>query len=421
MHDSVQLMGQDIVRRECPNDPGKRSRLWCYDDVFEVLSEDMGTNAVKGIVLDLPILEELDISPTAFTHMRRLKVLIILNAESSGGPVCLPNDLRWLEWPGCPLSSLNFSANLKKLVCFDVHNSRIKEFGGNLKGFENMKFINLSECQLLVCMLNLSYTPNLEKLDLHGCKNLEFAHESIAYHHKLWYLKLNGCSKLERFPEIPGKNKSLRELWLGGTSIEELPASIENLVSLDKIDLENCKKLIILPSSIYRLQNLEWLFLKGSSKLIKFPKEDKDSSDPHAKTGFPKLRHFHLSGCNLTEVEFLENLSCFPCLQDLNLSRNNFANLPTCEKLYDLDCLNISNCQQLQEIPKIPGKLRRVEATSCKSLSRIPSNISDAEIVHSYSCQELVHNRLPMNDWFNLEKAEDPGLVGYLKEQTYIK
>ncbi|KAF8016829.1 hypothetical protein BT93_H2137 [Corymbia citriodora subsp. variegata] len=37
-HDLIQQMGQDVIKRECPNDPGKRSRLWCYDDVYEVLS-----------------------------------------------------------------------------------------------------------------------------------------------------------------------------------------------------------------------------------------------------------------------------------------------------------------------------------------------------------------------------------------------
>ncbi|KAI6695177.1 hypothetical protein NL676_022887, partial [Syzygium grande] len=145
MHDLIQLMGQDIVKQECPNDPGKRSRLWCYDDVFEVLSEDTGTDSVKGIVLLLPSQEELDISPSAFTHMRRLKMLIFQTAQvsggaiclpnysSHGGPICLPNDLRWLEWPECPLSTLKFSVGPKKLVRFDVFNSRIKELEGNLK------------------------------------------------------------------------------------------------------------------------------------------------------------------------------------------------------------------------------------------------------------------------------------------------
>ncbi|KAI6705450.1 hypothetical protein NL676_008412, partial [Syzygium grande] len=145
MHDLIQLMGQDIVKQECPNDPGKRSRLWCYDDVCEVLSEDSGTDSVKGIVLQLPRQEELDISPSAFTHMRRLKLLIFPTAQvsggaiclpndsSRGGPICLPKDLRWLEWPGYPLSTLKFNAVPKKLVCIDVPGSRIKEFGGNSK------------------------------------------------------------------------------------------------------------------------------------------------------------------------------------------------------------------------------------------------------------------------------------------------
>ncbi|KAF8035054.1 hypothetical protein BT93_C1166 [Corymbia citriodora subsp. variegata] len=61
MHDLIQLLGQDVVKKECPDDPGKRSRLWCYDEVYEVLSEATGTNAVKGIVLLLPRQEELDI------------------------------------------------------------------------------------------------------------------------------------------------------------------------------------------------------------------------------------------------------------------------------------------------------------------------------------------------------------------------
>ncbi|KAF8015628.1 hypothetical protein BT93_H1215 [Corymbia citriodora subsp. variegata] len=402
MNNLIQLMGQDIVKRECPDDPGRRSRLWCYDDVLEVLSKDTGTTAVMAIVLDLRTRKELYISPSAFTHMRRLKVLILLCAQISGGPVCLPNDLRWLEWPECPFSTLKFGAGPKKLVCFDVRYGRIKEFGENLKDFIRLKFINLSGCQSLVRMPDLSCTPNLEELRLSRCKNLEYVDDSNAYHPKLQLLYLGECSKLQRFPDIPNKNKSLREVYLERTSIEELPTSIENLVSLQKIYLFECKKLAIVPSSIYRLPNLQCLQLEGCSKLIKFPKKE-DLSDPRTKTGFPMLQLLNLAECNLSELEFLENFSCFPHLQSLNLSGNNFTNLPTCEKLYHLDSLDVSNCQQLQEIPKIPGKLTKLLASSCKSLSRIPSNICNVEIVELHSCQELVRNGFSVNDWVKLE------------------
>ncbi|KAJ4723822.1 Disease resistance protein (TIR-NBS-LRR class) [Melia azedarach] len=48
MHDLLQEMGREIVRQESTNDPGKRSRLWHYDDIYKVLTRN--TNDVRKIV-----------------------------------------------------------------------------------------------------------------------------------------------------------------------------------------------------------------------------------------------------------------------------------------------------------------------------------------------------------------------------------
>ena len=40
MHDLLQQMGKDIIRRESPRMLGERSRLWCYEDVHEVLTQN---------------------------------------------------------------------------------------------------------------------------------------------------------------------------------------------------------------------------------------------------------------------------------------------------------------------------------------------------------------------------------------------
>ena len=40
MHDLLQQMGKEIVRRESPHQLEMRSRLWIYDDVLEVLTEN---------------------------------------------------------------------------------------------------------------------------------------------------------------------------------------------------------------------------------------------------------------------------------------------------------------------------------------------------------------------------------------------
>ncbi|KAF3954424.1 hypothetical protein CMV_020226 [Castanea mollissima] len=45
-------MGRDIVRKECPKDPGKRSRLWLYKDIDNVLTKNTGTETIQGIVLN---------------------------------------------------------------------------------------------------------------------------------------------------------------------------------------------------------------------------------------------------------------------------------------------------------------------------------------------------------------------------------
>ena len=39
MHDLLQQMGREIVQQES-NVPGKRTRLWRYDDALEVLTEN---------------------------------------------------------------------------------------------------------------------------------------------------------------------------------------------------------------------------------------------------------------------------------------------------------------------------------------------------------------------------------------------
>ena len=49
MHNLLGEMGRNIVRQESPEEPGKRSRLWLYEDIDHVLKN----NTVKGYLLEL--------------------------------------------------------------------------------------------------------------------------------------------------------------------------------------------------------------------------------------------------------------------------------------------------------------------------------------------------------------------------------
>ncbi|XP_048132809.1 disease resistance protein Roq1-like [Rhodamnia argentea] len=365
--------------------------------------------AVKAIVLELPKRTEICIGPDAFTKPRKLKLLILRNV-SFQGPVCLPNQLRYLEWAGCIPWIPEFSSGPNKLVVLDVSGGRMlgepKQFEFS-QGFQNLKYISFYECGLLVCTPNLSCTPNLMELEIQSCDNLEVVHESIANHDKLQVVDINDCPKLhyfpilhsktlqalrieeceyfERFPDIPHELEGLKELCFRYTAIEEVPTSIEYLVSLRRMCLGGCDRLISLSSSIYKLQNLEELELNECKKLTTFPKYDY-SADSGMKTGLPKLRKLDFRYCSLFEVEFLENLFCVPLLESLELHGNEITSLPTSiHKRDHLSTLIVSWCDGLREIPKLPPYVILFDAQNHHSLK----NTDHLTSLNDFVCRGL--------------------------------
>ncbi|KAK3431409.1 hypothetical protein EUGRSUZ_E03289 [Eucalyptus grandis] len=374
-------MGRDIVNEACRDDPEKRSRFWLLEYVEDIFCYNTGTDAVKAIILDLPPSGVIIISPDAFTNMKKLKMLILLGVHiSSQAQVRLPNELRWLEWPNAP--NLEFGSSSNKLVRLDVPRSHIRQLGGNFQNFRELKSINLTECKSLVSIPDLSLAPNMEKLILDGCESLVEIHPSVGNLVKLevlslesfsnvsifpntlrtkslQILRLSGCSKLEKFPDIDRKMEHLEGVSLNRTAIKELPASIQNLVSLSWMDLAFCKDLVRLPSHIYKLKNLFYLNLDGCLNLITFPKNMEDSIDPDGHLGFRNLGCLKLRGCNLSKV--------------LDLSYNKFTHLPACIKYYHFSALIVKGCDLLQEIPQLPSSVCKLLAPCCESLRKLPN------------------------------------------------
>ncbi|WKA11599.1 hypothetical protein VitviT2T_029080 [Vitis vinifera] len=96
MHDLLQQMGWEIVRQECPKEPGRRSRLWEQEDIFDVLKRNMGSEKIEGIFLDLSHLEDiLDFTTEAFAGMKKLRLLKVYNSKNlilrGNNFVTLPN------------------------------------------------------------------------------------------------------------------------------------------------------------------------------------------------------------------------------------------------------------------------------------------------------------------------------------------
>ncbi|KAL4645675.1 hypothetical protein ACB092_02G251600, partial [Castanea dentata] len=292
MHDLLQQMGREIVEQES-EDLENRSRIWCYEDAYKLLTENMGSNKIRGIMWHSSKPRTVNLKANTFKNMRNLKFLLVENIRITKGLKYLPNELRLLQWPEYDfLLPLKFYPH--NLVALNMPNTQ-NRLGILLKqdrAFENLKNINLSRCKFTTKLPSLLCTPNLKKLDISGCENLIEVDESVGYLDKLETWNLDKCRNLEILPSLP-KLKSLKSFVLRHCErLEKFPAiCAPNLVSLDiafcenlievhksvgdlhkleRWNLKSCRKLEILPSCL-QLRSLIRLYLNQCERLEKFP------------------------------------------------------------------------------------------------------------------------------------------------------
>ncbi|KAK4591192.1 hypothetical protein RGQ29_021405 [Quercus rubra] len=294
MHDLVQDMGRKIVHDECPEEPGKRSILWSFEDINSVLTKNTGTEAIQGIVLKLPESKEAYWNPESFSKMHHLKLLTIDNVQLLHEPKHLPIGLRFLEWRGYPSKSLPLNFQSDDLVELYMCCSHIEQLWKGAKSFEKLKIIQMNGSPNLIKTPDLIKVPNLEKMVLEDCLNLREIHPSTLVHNRLTLLNLkgcvnvktlpskfemeflevlilSGCSKLKKIPEFGENMQHVLELYLGGTAINKLPTSIGHLTSLVLLNVRDCKSLTCQPSTIFNLKLLKDVNISGCSKLERLP------------------------------------------------------------------------------------------------------------------------------------------------------
>ncbi|CAA7018591.1 unnamed protein product [Microthlaspi erraticum] len=348
----LRATGREIVRQESPDRPGDRSRLWTTDEIMEIFIDNTGTSAIEGIFLNMSKLK-FDANPNVFEKLCNLRLLkfyfseVIENHRVSlpQGLEYLPSKLRLLHWECYPLSSLPRSFDPKNLVELNLPNSCAKKLWKGKKSLEKLRKMRLSYSDQLTQIPRLSNAPNLEHIDLEGCSSLASISQSISSLKKLVFLNLKNCSKLESVPStvdleslevlnLSGCSKlenfqeispNVKELYLGGTMIQEIPSSIKNLVFLEKLDLENSIHLVNLPTSICKLKHLETLNLSGCTSLERFPDLSR------------KMK----------------------CLRFLDLSRTAIREIPSSiSYLTALEELRFVNCMNLVRLPENVWSLR---------------------------------------------------------------
>ncbi|KAL5776107.1 hypothetical protein ACOSP7_009033 [Xanthoceras sorbifolium] len=400
MHDLLQALGREIVRQESIEDPGKRSRLWHHEDIYHVLTKNMGTEKIVGMSLDMSKTRHMHLSPHAFARMQKLrflefysscygendnKVYVFQGLESSFV------ELRYFHWHGCPFKSLQSNFHPQNLVILDMPHSSIEQLWDGVQHLVKLKKVDLSFSKHLTSFPELSGVQNLESLILEGCTSLLEIPSSIQFLTKLNVLNLRGCKSLRGLPNciclkslrklilsrcsnlktLPEISCNVEELFLDETAIEELPSSIEYLCSLVELDLRSCSKLKSLPRSVCNWKSMKHLYLSGCSKLDKLP-------DDIGTLGC--LKELYAEGIAIREVPVsivgLNSLDILSFKRCRGQENSGLLLPPGLSGLHSLRTLDLTDCG-LMKIPDSLGDLSSLQRLYLgkKNFKSIPKSI----------------------------------------------
>ncbi|XP_027189873.1 TMV resistance protein N-like isoform X2 [Cicer arietinum] len=365
LHNLIEMMGKEIVRKESVIEPGEHSRLWFYNDIVHVLSENTGSNRINIIHLDCPSIEVvIDLNGKALEKMKNLKTLIIKRGCFFKGSMHFPLNLRVFKWQ--TYHSECIPSNLFNKI------------------FTNMKILKFDNCKYLTDIPDVSSLSNLEIFSFKYCENLITIHNSIGFLNKLKFLnakgcdkimsfpplkltslkklRINGCESLQNFPEILDKMEYIETISIDGTSIEGFPASFENLTGLVDVSILG-KGFFTLPSTICEIPNLSTIWYRSKQTLL-LRENGKMSSSVSSN-----VTDVNLQNSNISDECLPILLKWFANVKELNLSKNNFKILPKCLKECRLlQKLELNDCKSLEEIRGTPPNLKYFSALQCESL-----------------------------------------------------
>ncbi|XP_017628820.2 disease resistance protein RUN1-like [Gossypium arboreum] len=408
MHDMLEEMGKDIVRKESI-DPGKCSRLWSAKDVYQVLKYNKGINLIQGIKLDMSQIDNLQLHHSIFEGMINLRIIFFYTPGIFWGKcpavkllkdqvdsVSLPDELRYLCWDYYPFKYLS-GFNPKNLVVLKLAHGHIERLWNDddhqvysfvlssSKSLVNLREIDFAGCKKLRKIPSLLGAINLEILECRWCESLVEL-PCINNLASLKKLGLTGCNNLKTFPEVP---KHFSILELDRTKIEEVPASIEHLVGLRKLCLKN-SNVNIVSSNISKLESLRDMDL-SHCPMVEFPEIPRSLTD-----------------LNLSETQIEEvclSLATPSNLQSLNMSgsRDKIVSI----KMESLRDLNLSHCP-IVKFPEIPRSLAKL-------------NLSGTQIEEVYLSLDSLFNLQTLNqDSIDNIEANAILKIGYLAEKLRL-
>ncbi|XP_023730871.1 disease resistance protein RPV1-like [Lactuca sativa] len=432
MHDRIEELGKNIVWRSHPHEPNKHSRLWICEEIEELISNDVGTEASTCIGLQL---NTVDLPPEIIMKglgkLNKLRYLFLHGELDDCFPSdwkfdqtiqYLPNTLQFLYWRGYPGFSLPQTFRASNLVGLELPGSRIMQLweSGERKALKKLRFLVLMYSDLRT--LDFGMTPDLERLDLQGCYDLTEVHVPGCLE-RLVYLDLGGCSRFRSFSFIK-QFESLELFRLPNLSmhvkcLEEFPRDSSNNLPMPQfqfhyfkeqpsstgvyLDLQPCTKLESVSGSICGLQHLRELTFHGC--IPEVPNDlDQLKCLEHLTLYSTHIKCLPDSLCMLKNLKSLtlkiacilksyrrillleklpEDIGQLECLEELNLKKcASLLDIPNsiC-KMKFLSYFYLPFCSQVQKLPEELGSLQCLEELdiNCTGISHLPQSISSLE------------------------------------------
>ncbi|KAI9119725.1 hypothetical protein K1719_009114 [Acacia pycnantha] len=408
MHDLLHEMGLQIVREESIKEPGKRSRLWDPNEIYDVLKNCEGEKEVEGIMFDISGIRPLELTAKTFNKMRRIRFLKFYSSNGMSIPTGLESisaKIRYFHWKGYPGKSLpsNFCAEL--LLELNLKESMVETLWEGVQDLANLRRLILQKCQNLRELPDFSKARSLESVDLSGCERLSDVHASLLSLRSLISLDVTYCSDL-RSLKSRIHLKSLRELEiLNCKNLKEFSVSSEELTSLNLTgtlieewspSIGRCSKLRRLHLVDTKLDNVPILALSSLTFLEELSISNLQNIDNvSVRLLFDRLRSLKalslIKCCNLTELP--DNITQLSSLDQLDLKRcSDLTKLPfSMRHLPKLQYLKVEGCTALRSLPELPPSLRILVAADCTSLETVSvSTISsspenDGEKIFSFT------------------------------------
>ncbi|KAF5789042.1 putative TIR domain, P-loop containing nucleoside triphosphate hydrolase [Helianthus annuus] len=418
MHDHLEEMGRNIVRRLHPDEPSRHSRLWIKEEIEDILVNELGNQETKCIKL-----EDTDLNPAIIMKglgkMKDLRFLYVNPGNFKREVVddvsqYLPDSLQSLCWRGYPFCCLPKTFRANKLVNLEMARSNISQLweGGERKVFNKLRFLDLSYSKLRT--FDLTVTPHLKHLNFQGCKdfvelhmpvecsNLKFLNLSrtkvsnlnvgmIPY---LKHLDLGECFDFVEL-QMPVECLNLKILHLSLSKVSNL--NLGMTPHLEKLDLRGCADFVELHMPV-ECPNLKMLMLYMTKV-------------GNLNLGMtPNLEKLDLDACN--EFELHMPVEC-PNLIHLKIRGSKVSNL-NLELIPNLEILDLSKCYCLLEIHAPVGCLEKLVYFSLDTHSNFktfmyysPKNQATSNIMAQciHICPLHPNNKLPKFG-FELETDE---------------